>query len=197
MALVTYSLTTLANLKEHLGITVGTDDSLLTNIINRSTDIIEAYCDGRRFAETTYTNEEYSGTGTQLINLRNYPVTSLTAYDWNTGTAGSTDWNSLQSEFIKAIDDGQGPGQVYYETGFVEGMKNYRFSYVAGYATIPNDLEEACLEMCSWIFNDRKSKGLQSETLGEYSYTKVVKKSNAIEDLGLDLILDKYLTPVV
>jgi len=188
-----YALTTLDNLKEVLGIVSDDDDSLLTNIINRSTDIIESYCD-RRFKETTYADEEYDGLGTSFLNLKNYPITALTAYDRNMGNVGDTDWDSLQDEFIKHLEN---EGQIYYQAGFVKGVKNYRFSYTAGYATIPSDLEEACLELCSYIFNDKKNKGMQSESLAEYSYTKVARTGNVIESLGLDLILDAYRVPVI
>ena len=54
MSLHSYSLTTLANLKEVLGITDNTQNSLLTNLINRATDIIEKYCNGKRFLSTGY-----------------------------------------------------------------------------------------------------------------------------------------------
>ena len=197
MPLVSYSLTSLDNLKEVLGITDNSKDSLLTNIINRSTDIIESYCNGRRFASTSYTEEEYDGTGTKYINARHFPITAMTAYDRNQGSVGTTDWNSLQSDYIKYIDDGVGPGQFYYEHGFIRGARNYRFSYTAGYTTIPNDLEEACLELSVWIYKDRQSKGLKSESLGEYSYTKETFTGNPIENLGIDLTLEKYRTPTI
>lgn len=193
MALVSYSLTTLANLKEVLGETTTDNDDLLTNIINRSTDIIEAYCNGRRFASTAYTDEEYDGTGTQHINLINYPVTALTSYDKNYGQVGDTNWSTLQGELIKRLED---EGQIYYSPGFIIGTRNYRFTYVGGYVTIPNDLEEACIQLCVYTFNNRKSKGMKSESLGEYSYTREDKTGNIIEDLGIDLMLDKYKHPV-
>jgi len=197
MALESYALITLDNLKEVLGITDNTQNSLLTNIINRATDIIESYCGNRRFASTTYTNQEYDGTGTCFINARHYPITAMTAYEKNQGSAGTADWSTLQNDYIKYIDDGHGPGQFYYQMGFVRGVRNYRFSYTAGYTTIPHDLEEACLEICVWIYKDRQNKGMQSESLGEYSYTKQLLKGNVIEDLGVDLVLEKYRTPVI
>ncbi len=197
MALVAYALTTLANLKEVLGITDGESDVLLTNIINRATDIIESYCNDRRFKSTIYANEEYDGTGTKYINATHFPITAVTSYQENNGTPGTPDWDSLQSDYVKYIDSGDGPGQFFYAYGFVDGARNFRFSYTAGYATIPYDLEEACLQLCSWIYKDRQSKGMKSETLGEYSYTKETFTGNVIENLGLDLILEKYRVPTV
>lgn len=197
MALVAYALTSLDNLKQVLGIVTNTENDLLENIINRATDTIESYCNGRRFISTVYTNQEYDGTGTCLINARHYPITALTAYEKNQGSVGTADWNTLQSDYIKYIDDGQGPGQFYYQMGFAKGIKNYRFSYTAGYTTIPYDLEQACLDLCVWFYKMRQNMGMQSETLGEYSYTKANMTGNPIENLGIDLILEKYRTPTI
>jgi len=195
MSLVSYALISLADLKEALSITGTSDDALLTNIINRATDIIERYCNGRRFASTTYTNEEYDGTGTNYINLKHYPITSLTAYEKNTGSLGNPNWEALESDYITYLGD---EGQVYYELGpFERGVKNYRFSYVAGYSTIPNDLQQACITLCSYLKNVTKGTGLRSESLGEYSYTKEEDVNATIKNLGLDEILDVYKTPVI
>jgi len=197
MPLVSYALCSLDSLKEVLGITDNSQDTLLTNIINRSTDTIESYCNNRRFKSTVYTNEEYDGTGTRYINARQYPITAVTAYEENDGSVGTTDWNALQSDYVKYIEDGHGPGQFYHEGGFERGPKNYRFTYTAGYATIPYDLEEACLELSVWFYKQRQSMGMKSETLGEYSYTKESFTGNPIENLGLDMILEKYRMPVI
>lgn len=199
MSLVAYSLTTRQNLKDVLGITANdtTTNNLLDNIINRATDIIEKYCNGRRFASTAYTNQEYDGTGTKYIDLKHWPVTALTAYDRNDGDFSTTNWNTLNVENIKLIDDGDGPGQVFYSFGFARGVRNYRFTYTAGYSTIPNDIEEACLQLASYIYNDKKNKGMKSESLGEYSYTKESLVGNVIDNLGIDLILEPYRVPNV
>ena len=195
--LVVYALTSRDDLKEVLGIVDNSEDNLLDNIINRATDIIESYCNGRRFKSTLYTEEKYDGNDGKYINARHYPITDVTKVERNLGSVGDTDWDTLNDDFWAYIDDGSGPGQFYYEFGFVRGARNYRFTYTAGYTDIPYDLEEACLELCVWIYKDRQNKGLQSETLGEYSYTKVSFTGNPIEALGIDLILDKYRTPTI
>lgn len=197
MALESYALVSLNDLKEVLGETTTDNDSLLTNIINRATDIIESYCGNRRFTSTSYSNQEYNGTGTEFINARHFPITAVTAYQENNGYVGSTDWDDLQSEYCKYIDTGQGPGQFHYHLGFEKGVCNYRFSYTAGYTTIPHDLQEACFQLCTYIFNNRKTKGMKSESLGDRSYTREDKTGNIIEDLGIDLILEKYRIPTI
>ncbi|MFW9872371.1 MAG: hypothetical protein ACFFG0_04655 [Candidatus Thorarchaeota archaeon] len=77
--LVSYALMALNDLKLRIGISTSdtTYDTVLTNIINGTTAIIETACN-RRFASTSYTNEKYDGDGTNLLFLKNYPVTVLT-----------------------------------------------------------------------------------------------------------------------
>lgn len=44
--------------------------------------------------------------------------------------------------------------------------------YTAGYATVPDDMEQACLEISRYIFQTRKTNtNVKSESLGDYSYT--------------------------
>ena len=46
--------------------------------------------------------------------------------------------------------------------------------YTAGYATIPADLEQACLEIARDLFNDAKmDTNNQSESLGDYNFTRI------------------------
>jgi len=197
MTLVAYALVNLADTKETLGITDNIQDSLLTNLINRATDIIERYCNGRRFASTVYTNEEYDGKGSDYLNVKHYPITTLTSIDGRSGDFSNPNWSSLDDALYKLIDDGtSGPGQIYYSGRFIKGVRNYRVSYTAGFATIPNDLQQACITLIAFLKNQTKSTGMKSETLGRYSYTKSDEEKD-IKELGLDAVLDYYRTPVI
>jgi len=58
--------------------------------------------------------------------------------------------------------------------------------YTAGYATVPDDIEEACLEVSKYLFQTRKTNAnLNSESLGDYSYTlaDATKLSSMMADL--------------
>jgi len=70
------TLTSLANVKLYLGITVTTYDTLLTLIIDGVSDQIEKFC-GRTFNSTAYSKERYDGTGLTNMFLNQYPVISL------------------------------------------------------------------------------------------------------------------------
>lgn len=83
-----YALTTLARVKDRLGITINDNDAALTRVINSATDLIERECgrtglesypnDGH-FTQKTYTNEVYTASGKKQVHLvlRNAPVTYL------------------------------------------------------------------------------------------------------------------------
>lgn len=196
-ALLSYSLTTLANTKESLGIASGTttDDELLKRLINSATQTIERYLGGRRLASTAYTNERYDGTGTDKLKLRNWPVTAITDVQYMTGDYGTPKWESFDSDFyIVDTADGQNAGVIRYSAGsFNAGVENIQVSYTAGYTTIPFDIEEACIQIVSTMYKQRKARGIKSESLGDRSVTYFENKAGSIiENLGLDDVLDQY-----
>lgn len=199
MSLSPNALCSLADLKESLGITDTSKDSLLTRLINSSTAAIENYC-GRHFTVTTYTNEEYDGTGTNRLNLINYPVTALVLVERNLSVPGDPDWDELQSEFVKLVDNGtSGPGQVYYLGGFFERTRNFRVTYTAGFSPIPDDITDACIQLASYRYSTRVNSGLKSERLGEYSYERFDFSRGAVsrtlfQQIGIDSYLDPYRT---
>ncbi len=72
MAVGTYALCTLAELKAHLGITTSTDDAIMEAYIDEATARIEAWI-GRRIVSRSYV-EWYGGNNVRAIALRQYPV---------------------------------------------------------------------------------------------------------------------------
>ena len=54
-----------------------------------------------------------------------------------------------------------------------DAVKSVLVEYTAGYATVPDDLEQACIEVAAMMYRDRRrDSGLASESLGDYSYTR-------------------------
>lgn len=52
-------------------------------------------------------------------------------------------------------------------------VKSVLVEYTAGYATVPDDIEQACIEVAAMMYRDRRrDSGLASESLGDYSYTR-------------------------
>ena len=66
MTLLDYALVSLEDVKSFLGITTTTHDTLLTMIINMVTEQIETRCD-RRFDDTEYEDQVYSGIGVKTL----------------------------------------------------------------------------------------------------------------------------------
>ena len=199
--LVSYALITLAEVKDALGITIGDFDDILTRYINFATDLIEKYCNGRRFAAADYTDEEYDGTGIYYLILKHWPLNSITILEKRTSSDYSaSDFDKIDtSHYI--IDSGSqiNRGQVYNKLGFTKGIRNYRISYNAGYTIIPNDLEEACCKLVSYFYKTaNKQEGIKSERLGRYSVTYDKSKLTKImEEADVKDILDFYRVPQI
>lgn len=192
--LVSYAIVQLDVLKEALQLTGTTHDERLNGYINRATDIIESYIGFRPYL-TTYTNEVYSGVGSRELTLRHWPVTTLTSLSNATGDFSNPNWEAIDSSDYSLKTNANDRGIVYLG-GFYQGVNNYRATYTAGYTTIPHDLQEAAIEMVSYLFNRRRvTPGLRSESLGKYSYSlDPIGGLGIIKFLGLNAILDRYRT---
>lgn len=81
---------------------------------------------------------------------------------------------------------------IQYLGGFSKGFKNMRITYKAGFATIPDDLEQACLELIKLSYD--KSINVKSESLGPYSVSY-----HDIKDIPIDIKnkLDVYINVVI
>jgi len=199
-SLKSYALTTLARLKTYLDITTADDDTLLTDIINATTEWVENYCN-RRFKQTAYSNEEIDSDGSNFLFLKHYPInTSKTFTLQERDTAeNSDDWSTIDAEdyFIE-------------EEGFVRaiarqtwnvGIRRFRANYTAGYNfdnsstflsdTEAGDLELAIWKLCGSLYNERRGDArVRSEKIGSYSVTFM--KIAFEDDPTIGTILDNY-----
>lgn len=269
MAVGTYALTSLSNLKSWLGITASTDDAVLEKAIDRATARIESYV-GRLIKSRSY-SEWRSGAGVDTIRLNQWPVSQITNV-WTgnkaaivigatsgylrasvsvnqetetpalvtttTTTAGvssavthdfatlkttadlvtsgiltvpgftaslTTDLRSVQLRPRAGADAVLASVTLYaadtaseytydYDTGRLsidpswwaqwpmdrgvmpDAVKSVLIEYTAGYATVPDDIEQACIEVAAMMYRDRRrDSGLASESLGDYSYTRATR----------------------
>lgn len=201
-SLLSYALTTVADVKESLGIASSdtTKDNLITRQINKSTRAIESYC-GRRFKETSYTRELYSATGTDQLILKQRPLTSTTPLVFEIRNTGLNDVNfeTIDSQlYFCDVGSHQGDAGVIDLMFFARGRwDRYAVTYSAGYTTIPEDLAEACASLaCYYVQNiDASDVGVQLKKEGarEVRYANASLKFKTIcENLGIDEILDSY-----
>lgn len=154
-------LTTLAKVKEWLGEATSANDPVLSRLISASSDYIQAWLN-RDIAQATYSSYRDGNSGVRIMT-RNYPVTAVTTV-------------KIDNQTIPLSVNGSN-GYVFNETSvaligyrFTRGIQNVYLSYTAGYATTPNEIEQACIEMVSLRFKEKGrigvvSKGMAGETI--------------------------------
>jgi hypothetical protein len=147
-------LTTLQSVKTYTGRTSGTADDKLSALITACSGWVKSYLN-RDILQATYT-ETINGTGTRQILLGNYPVTSVTAL-----LVCDHDVTSY------ALSDGRRTISLAPGGGiFDRDIANVSITYVAGFATVPADLEHVVCRLVAW--GDAESGRLQqvSKSMG-------------------------------
>lgn len=196
-SLLSYALCTVSDVKESLGIasSVTTYDNLITRKINQATLAIENYC-GRRFALTTYTDEVYNASGTDQLVLKQRPITALTAYGSRDTPLNDEDWDEIDTD-LYFYDSGAGLVNGLFNSG--HGWSRYRVTYSAGYATIPEDLAEACATLACFYFNNSNATSVgvtkKKEGQREVNYSSgntSLSFENILAQLGIDVIINNY-----
>lgn len=184
LALYDYALASVSNVKTRLSISNSNFDTMLTLMINRATDVIENYC-GRRFKETTYSNERKDGGNGNytIISLDNFPVSAVSAAQYDNGLPNSPSWVSfLSSDWQLLIDGKLGTadvsklGRIEFPGGAPAGRSNLRFSYTAGYKiswtdegtvalhNLPGDIADVCERLVVRMFKKREAEGIDETT---------------------------------
>lgn len=118
--------------------------------------------------------EYYNGGGVNTIMLNNYPCTTLTSVYDDIDRAYGTDTAVLLTDLVVMPNDLL--YMVVYDHGvFLQGVKNIKITYTAGYASgsIPYDLQQACLGLVGLYFHhsDEKMLSVQSRSVGDGSVT--------------------------
>lgn len=155
-------LCALADVKTFLGITTTTTDAVLQSLITKVSAAIESYCN-RTFASADYTETRNGGGGNRLF-LANGPVTNVASVTVD-GYVVSRAASPILPGFVG--DE----STVYIRPGahpctFTKGVQNVTVTYTAGYATIPPDVAQACIEMVASHYAKRERIDKVSETLG-------------------------------
>jgi len=169
-------LTSLANVKEYLKIPTLTTtyDALLTNLVKRSGALLEKYM-GRTILQATYT-EYYDGDGKTKLLLNQWPIISVTELNMDNSRLFLTAtqiqpsdyviWNNVgYLELLKPLDYLSGI-ETAYGRFFIHGQQNIKVTYAAGYATVPDDVEQASIIHVAYLYNKAGSEGHISMSLG-------------------------------
>lgn len=157
-------LTTLAAVKAWLGLDQQDqteDDPLLSGLITAASAFIRSWC-GRALTVQDFT-ELRDGNGSARMRLRQTPIAAVT----NVMIGGLV---------VPPGDANATPGYYFSETmlclngyRFQRGAANVTVIYTAGFATIPDDLAQACTELVGRRFREKDriglvSKGMAGET---------------------------------
>ena len=159
------ALHTLANLKSFLNFNDSdtSKDSFLNLIITSTDKYCKTYLK-RDILETTYTNLELNGSGTEDLVLPQYQIVSITSlYDdinraWGSDCLIDTDEyvTDLDYWIITLLDDNI----------FNKAIKNIKITYKAGYSSVPADLSLSCIFFSSHVF---KLSDMGGGRFGKYS----------------------------
>lgn len=154
-------LTTLARVKAWLNVTINDNDETLQALIVSCSQFIETYT--KRKFELQPHVENRDGTGGSWMVFSNIPIVSIESVviNGNTVLPSNYTFNSYA---------------VYLSQGtFTRGRNNVIFNYTAGYAVIPSDLEQACIDVVSLRWRERDRIGHQSKSLGGETVTFTIR----------------------
>lgn len=196
-------IVTVQEVKDFLKITDTTLDTWFTDLIGKVQADIESYC-GRQFESTSHTDEIYSGNGSSRLELKDWPVIqlSLAATPSSADITGSIEyrndvdsaWQDLETDVDHIITD---PDWWYVElvdNFFPIGKFNIRVSYISGYATVPEEVQQVALEKVVMKYKaSNKGHGLLGETSRNESGLGF-NSSTSLKDMEKEWnrVLDRY-----
>lgn len=211
------ALTTLAQVKTHLQITDSALDAQLAALILGVDAAIKS--DLRRNIESASYTEYYSGDWSNVLRLKQTPVSSITNVwldtdgHWGQGDDPFADADLLVAgtDYALRIDQSDGtslsgmlmklggcwPGVVRRSGArlvgeYAAGLGNIKVSYVGGYETVPYDITMAANQLVGWALARQDGQQMKSETLDEYSYTMGDLKEGLASVAGYSSILARY-----
>lgn len=169
-----------AHVKPFLGIPAAntSEDTLFDLLIPMASQKLNDVLNVDTLAKATYTDERVDG-GTRVIELKNFPVLSVTSIKQGSNESLYTQTESYILERNRIELSGTAGGGKGYEQNKV--------TYVAGYVTysqndtggafegagitLPDTLLEACLLLVAGMYNKRKSIAVKTFTVQGKSVT--------------------------
>ncbi len=148
------------------------EETVLSVICDQISDAVEDYC-GRIFEFSTFT-EDYDGSGTRNLMLRQYPIDAITTVKRTKVDAANTVVSIVSAEYT--INDESGillmhPVNHVDSSIWIKGELNYEIVYDAGYDgdDMPNGLVGACNIWIATVFQKAKHNlfAVQSSTIGD------------------------------
>lgn len=154
------SFTTLAAVKRWLQVSGTADDQLLSEMIPAASAFIERYL-GRNLLTQSYTLVR-SGNGHYRMPVPNWPVTMVASV-------------LIDGVAVPEATSPTAPGWVLSDPPtsillrglrFTEGVQNIQMVYTAGYPEVPEEIDQACVEMIALRYRNRDRIGHVSKSIG-------------------------------
>jgi hypothetical protein len=164
-------------------------DIVLTRMINWATNYINNECGRTSFVQQSFVNDTYSisNSSQQVLILRNFPVYSISSFQYRAGTPTNPAWTDFIPDQYELINPRTDPitGNVWYPSGMLRvygpmpGIYNnqIRASYVGGYPVdwanaedgnthlLPGDITSVCENLVVRRFKRRQLAGQNSMSL--------------------------------
>lgn len=163
------ALVTSANYKTRAGITGSTYDSQIAALIPEAESIVARFLDRVLEDSGSDITEYYNGTGTGVLLLNAYPVTSITSVSYlSSVSAGAASYTAYGTdEYYHDADTGALFRYSGIDYSFVDspawdlvwpiGPKNIKVVYQGGWtsATVPSDVESCIYDLIGLLFHTR------------------------------------------
>lgn len=158
--------TTLAEAKAWLKISTDTDDTVLESLISAESARIDAYL-SRALASQSY-DIVFGGNGKQSMVFQQYPITAVASVE-------------IDGVAVPAYSSSTGYGYTFSNwriqligKSWTWGVNNCHVVFTAGYATIPADIRQACLELVALRYRERERIGHSSKSIGGETVSFVI-----------------------
>jgi len=170
MALNANALTTLNQAKTYIKIPLSelSQDSLVELFINAASDLLET--ETNRVLKAKTITEYQDGRRQNIIVTKEYPINSVDELWIDNYSKFTNPSDQVASADFDVTDEES--SILYIQSSFPKGYRNIKIVYNAGYATIPADLEHACLWLVFWYAKirnaediGRSSKSKEGETV--------------------------------
>jgi len=182
-------------------------DAVLVRLINWATNYIQNEC-GRCFVQQTYTNDTYSidNPSQEKLQLRNYPIFSISSFQFRAGTVTSPSWTDFIADQYELINPRTDPasGLTYCPSGLIRvygvlpmiASNMIRATYVGGYPVnwanpedhnthwLPGDITNVCENLVVRRFTRRQAAGKNGQTIDGAT----INWRNALDQEDIDVL---------
>ncbi len=177
--------------KLHRGL-AGVDGTLLGNLVSAASAFIEKYCN-RSFSETEAT-EYYDGSGTEVLLLRNYPISEVSDVkirENNSFVDYNPDYLTIDGRIgLVSIDNPEFGISI-----FPSGRMNIQFTYTYGTSSVPEPVKEACSIMVYYLYANSSAGARHNPALSREEVGSTEWESRNMEQVQMPKAVARLLGP--